>query len=45
MIDAIPGKNILLGLEVPHEKRLQELGFEEHARRALQAAKKALGEL
>ena len=44
MIDAIPGKNILLGLEVPHEKRLQEFGFEEHARRALQAAKKALGE-
>ena len=44
MIDAIPGKNILLGLEVPHEKRLQEFGFEEHARRALQAAKKTLGE-
>ena len=44
MIDAIPGKNILLGLEVPHEKRLQEFGFQEHARRALQAAKKALGE-
>ncbi len=44
IIAAIPNKNIMLGLEVPHEKRLAEYGFEEHARKALQAAKKVLGE-
>lgn len=44
IIEAIPNKDIMLGLEVPHEKRLAEYGFEAHARKALQAARKVLGE-
>lgn len=41
---AIPNPDIMLGLEVPHERRLREYGFEEHARRALEAAKAVLHE-
>lgn len=33
---------IVRGLEVPHYRRVQELGFQEHARRALEFAKKYL---
>ena len=42
IISHIPG--VLRGVEVPHLKRLDEYGYEEHARRALQAAKAAMRE-
>lgn len=42
IIDQIPW--VVRGVEVPHMKRLGELGLEEHARRALQAAKRVMGE-
>ena len=44
IIERIPNKDIALGLELPHAVRLEQLGFEEHARRALQAAKTVMGE-
>lgn len=47
----IPIKNIIgripwvtRGIEVPHDRRLAELGFEEHARRMLLDAKRVMGE-
>ena len=40
----IPNPEVLCGLEVPNLSRLERLGFEEHARRALKAAKACLGE-
>lgn len=35
-------EEIVRGIEVPHSKRLQEAGFEAHARRALEYAKQCL---
>lgn len=35
-------EEIVRGMEVPHSKRLQEAGFEAHARRALEYAKQCL---
>ncbi len=44
ILSRIPNPDILCGLEVPNQVRLEQLGFEEYARRVLQAAKKCLGE-
>ncbi len=48
---AIPIREILthipqavLGVEVPHLVRVEQVGYEEHARRALEAAKACMGE-
>jgi len=40
LIQRLP--HIIRGLEIPSERRIKEYGFEEHARRALLAAKKIL---
>lgn len=45
IISHIPNQEIAYGLEVPHAVRLGELGFEEYARRVLNAAKTCMGEL
>ncbi|MEF2559558.1 MAG: hypothetical protein U0M96_00495 [Eggerthellaceae bacterium] len=42
IIDRIPW--VTRCVEVPHAKRLSELGFEEHARKMLQDAKRVMGE-
>ena len=42
IVEKIP--NVVYGIEVPHLERVRELGYEEHARRALQKTKKYLGE-
>lgn len=44
IISRIPNREIVYGLEVPHDNRLKELGFEEYARRVLRAAKACMGE-
>lgn len=44
IISRIPNQDITYGIELPHAARLEELGFEEHARRALKAAKACMGE-
>lgn len=44
IISRIPNQDIIYGIELPHTARLKELGFEEHARRALRAAKTCMGE-
>lgn len=42
IISRIPGA--VRGVEIPHEVRLDQIGYEEHARRALAAAKACMGE-
>lgn len=42
IISRIP--NVVRGVEIPHLARVEELGYEEHARRALTAAKALMGE-
>lgn len=44
IISHIPNQDIVYGLEVPHAGRLSELGFEEYARRVLNAAKACMSE-
>lgn len=44
IVSHIPNRELVCGLEVPHEIRLRELGFEEYARRVLKAAKDCMGE-
>ena len=41
ILEKLP-EDIVRGIEVPHVQRLEEIGFEEHARRALQSAKQCL---
>lgn len=44
IVKRIPNPDIAYGLEVPHLSRLEELGFQEYARRVLTAAKACMGE-
>lgn len=44
IISRIPNRDITFGLEVPHARRLSELGAEEYVRRVLRAAKACMGE-
>ena len=44
IVARIPNPDIVCGLEVPNQVRLEQLGFEEYARRVLRAAKACLGE-
>lgn len=44
IVSRIPNPNLVCGLEVPNQVRLEQLGFEEYARRVLRAAKTCLGE-
>jgi sugar phosphate isomerase/epimerase len=43
IVEKIP--NVIYGIEVPHLERVKELGFEEHARRALQKTKEYFREI
>lgn len=43
IIEALP--NVNYSIELPNECRVEELGYEEHARRALLASKKVFGEI
>jgi len=43
IIEALP--NVNYSIELPNEYKVQELGYEEHARRALLASKKKFGEI
>lgn len=44
IVTRIPNPDIVYGLEVPHQARLEELGFEAYARQVLTAAKACMGE-
>lgn len=43
IIEALP--NVNYSIELPNESRLQELGYEGHAKRALEASKKLFGDV
>lgn len=44
IVSRIPNPDIVYGLEVPHQDRLEEMGFEAYARHVLETAKACMGE-